>query len=166
MHVAQIMLVEFADDADDIQSYVDARLSDYLEGSGGTWFDWFGGLGEGLAGRWTGGVIEQDWMRYSDDPAKAEEVIDKFMEQRLANLEHAQTSMRGLDLATASYDDRDEFDMQVYGAYKASQILQDFWTSDSAIYDLDAGTANLRWFRERVKENPTEQFLVVVDFHF
>lgn len=167
MHVAQIMLIQLSE-GDDPRSAVDARLSDFLEGSGGTWFDWFGegAFGAGLAGRWSGQVIETDWLRYSDNPELAEQVIDTFMEQRLANLERNQTLMEGVDVSTVSYDERGDFDMRVYAAYKACKILQDYWTEDSAIYDLDYYSPDLRDFRERVKTNPTEQYLVVVDFHF
>lgn len=168
MHVAQIMLVELDDDDDNIQSAVDSQLADYLEGGGGTWFDWFGegAFGAGLAGRWSGQVIEGDWMRYSDDPAKAEEVIDRFMQQRLTNLQDAQDRMRDFDLSTAEYGVNDGDGMEPYAAYSAAKILMDYWTYDSGLYDLSAGTANLRWFRERVTESPTQQYLVVVDFHF
>lgn len=169
MHVAQVMLIELQD-GDDPQSAVDSRLSDFLEGGGSTWFDWFGegAFGAGLAGRWSGAVIETDWLRYSDNPELADEVIGKFMSQRLANLERNQTLMRGVDIQTLAYDERNDgdADMQVYAAYKACKLLQDYWTEDSGLYDLDGYTADLRYFHERVKENPTQQYLVVVDFHF
>jgi len=170
MHVAQIMLVELDDDSDNIQAAVDSRLSDYLEGSGSTWFDWFGegAFGSGLAGRWSGSVIEGDWMRYSDNPEKAEEIIQKFMTARLDNLKDAQERMKGYDISTAEYgtNEEDWYNPELYAAYCATKILQDYWTYDSALYDLTGSTASLRYFRERVEDNPTQQYLVVVDFHF
>lgn len=168
MHVAQIMLVDLDESDDNIQSAVDSILDDYLQGGGNAWFDWFGegAFGSGLAGRWSGEVIEGDWMRYSDDPDKAEKIIQEFMETRLANLRNAQSRMGGLNVALSEYGEHDEFSMELYAAYNAVKILQDFWTWDSGLYDLTAGTANMRYFRERVEKSPTSQYLVVVDFHF
>jgi hypothetical protein len=46
------------------------------------------------------------------------------------------------------------------------QTLQDDWTSDSGVFDLQEGTASLTYFKERLTARPEKQFLVPVDFHF
>jgi len=47
-----------------------------------------------------------------------------------------------------------------------AKLLGDDWTSDSAVYDLDNFTGNLKSFRERLAVAPEMQYLVMVDFHF
>jgi hypothetical protein len=49
---------------------------------------------------------------------------------------------------------------------KLMQTLQDDWTSDSGVYDLQEGTASFTYFIERVTARPEKQFLIPVDFHF
>lgn len=166
MHTVQVMLVtaEADESVENVQAGVEATLE---EGSDGAWFDWFGegAFGNGLAGRWSGeyGV---DVLRYSDDPAKAEELIEKMLEIRTARLESAQKALieEDYDIRKESYSE--EFDLTAYHALTVARIVAGEWTADSGIYDLETWTTRLSYFRQRVAENPAEQYLVVVDFHF
>ena len=44
-------------------------------------------------------------------------------------------------------------------------MIADYWTSDTAIWDLEAGTASLVYLMERIEKEPKKQFAVIVDFH-
>lgn len=164
MHVAQLMLVTASADEElhSVQASVESTLEDLI---GREWFDWFGegAFGSGLAGRWSG-EFGADVLRYSDDPAKAEEMLAKFEEIRLSHLRHAQKEIADYDIRTAEYSD--EFDLTTYQAMTVARILAGDWTPDSGYYDLETWTTRLTYFRERVAESPAEQYLVVVDFHF
>jgi hypothetical protein len=54
----------------------------------------------------------------------------------------------------------------VWNARRLAKILENEWTSDSSIYDLDYYTASLTHFRKDVTENPSKWWLIPVDFHF
>jgi hypothetical protein len=59
------------------------------------------------------------------------------------------------------------FDLGMKGYYlrRIGSLLADYWTSDSAVYDLEAGTSNLAYLTERIEKDPKKQFMVAVDFH-
>jgi hypothetical protein len=59
------------------------------------------------------------------------------------------------------------FDLGMKGYYlrRIGSLLADYWTSDSAVYDLEAGTSNLAYLEERIAKEPKKQFMVAVDFH-
>lgn len=56
--------------------------------------------------------------------------------------------------------------MGIYYLKKLADLLNDNWTSDSSIYDLESWSGNLSNFFERVRTRPDKQFLIPVDFHY
>jgi len=172
MHTSQIILIEMEDENPDhaaVQDEVESFLDSAME-SGGTWFDWYGegAFGKGLAGRWSGEVIEGDVLRYSDNPELAEKIISDFLTSRQREIEYSQKVIDGRDLSGIEYDfsNHAKDEMLGYALYKMGQILTNFWCPDSGVYDSVTYSPDLHSFRERVAENPSKQFLVVVDFHF
>jgi len=168
MHTAQIIIVEIEDGDDNTpQQMVEYFLDGALE-AGGTWFDWFGGISEGLAGRWAGEVVEGDILRYSDNPELAEKIIADFLGRRQSEIEYCQKVIDGMSVESISYDvdKQDKYDREGYALYKMGQILSNFWCSDSGVYDSVVWGTDLKFFRERLQENADKQYLVVVDFHF
>lgn len=171
-HVCQIILVQ-AEDLDDAFSLVEGTLS---EGQP-LWSDWhnaFNAHTKDFAGRWSGEVFADEanpdvpapnYLRYSDDPALAEKVISDWLEARMTNLRDYKTRMA--DLATVKYDPyTSSLNMPEWYALKVAEILNDNWTADSGVYDLTYGTPNLSDFIQRVKTEPSKQYLIPVDFHF
>jgi len=166
MHVAQIILVEVEDD--DSPTGLAREFCDDAIEAGGAWFDWFGGLGEGLAGRWSGAVIEGDVLKYSDNPERAEEVIAEFMKPRQEAITYAQSVLTDVDVASLSYDtdNQGKYDREGYALHKLGDVLSNSWCPDSGVVDSVDWSADLTYFRDRVKKSPENQYLVVVDFHF
>lgn len=168
MHVAQIILTQIEDeDTNSPQAIAEYFLDGAME-SGGTWFDWYGGLDKGLAGRWSGEVLEGDVLRYSDNPELAEEVIAKFLERRQQEVEYAQAVIRDCGVETMNYNMTDQgmWDKEGYALYKMGKILTNFWCPESGVFDSATWSADLEYFRKRVVDEPEKQYLVVVDFHF
>lgn len=168
MHTAQIILVQIEDeDTDSPQAIAEYFLDGAME-AGGTWFDWYGGIDRGLAGRWAGEVIEGDVLKYSDNPELAEEVIAKFLEVRQREIEYAQSIIQdcGVESLTYNMDNHGLWDKEGYALYKMGKILTNFWCPESGVFDAVTWGADLKYFRERLEENPENQYLVVVDFHF
>lgn len=173
------MLVE-ADDAKQAFSIIYDKLG---EGEP-RWSDWNEvGLGNAnilnFAGRWSGeffavkGVDETpNYLRFSDDPAMADKVIDTFMNYRLNEIQHLrkvlQTDYAGIDVINYDYNP-DETDYKkslvMYYIKKLTLLLSNEWCAETAIYDLENWDANLQFFYKRVQENPQRQFLIPVDFH-
>lgn len=165
MHTVQLMLIEA--DADATAAGVQAEVDSLLAEVNGEWFDWYGegAFGKGLAGRWTEDYIKDDVLRYSDNPTRADELIEEFTKYRLDHLAEAQKRIADFDIRTAEYNEQRDL-MEPFYANRVAQILNGFWTSDSGLYDLTAYSTFTRYFRDRVKTDPTKQYLVVVDFHF
>lgn len=65
------------------------------------------------------------------------------------------------------YQDKtyDEKSMRIYYIKRLISLLNDDWSADSAIYDLDNWDANLKYFYDRLAKEPDRQFLIPVDFH-
>jgi hypothetical protein len=170
------MLVE-ADSPEEAFDAVEGALSESP-----SWSDWHEASGahtKDFAGRWSNAVFftpnkngEPDpdaeianHLCYADEPALAELVIEKFLQQRLDEIRNYKS--KAIDLSTYAYDPYTKtWDMDLYGTKKLAQLLDDEWTPDTAIYDLTDWTANLRSFVERVKTNPAKQYLIPVDLHY
>jgi len=146
-----------------------------------------------FAGRWKGEVFltpEQlkmsennqspdlsenpDYLRFSDDPSLADEVIGRHLGYRLSEIENIKntisTDFSAIDLMTLAYNASTEPDfrttgMGLYYIKKLVALYSNEWTSETSIYDLEAWDANLKYFFERVQKNPERQFLIPVDFH-
>jgi hypothetical protein len=129
------------------------------------------------AGRWEGifGEGEPDYLCYGANPEKAEEVIGDAVNNRMEEFENYRRQVISqLDLFTevansynpitgVGYGDKG---MAVFRMKRLAQVLNDEWTSDSGIYDLENWTPTLEVFRKDVIENPNSWWLIPVDFHY
>lgn len=175
MHVCHILLV-VADNQHLAFEEVQSKL-----GSDPAWSDWNNVGAEPLnfAGRWSGSIFgsvdeegnikNQDtnpnFLRYADDPALAEQVLTSQINQRMHEIANYQE--KAIDLSSFSYDPYgDDFNMDLWATKKLAQILDDEWTPDTYVYDLEEWTGNLRHFTKRVATDPLRQYLIPVDFHF
>lgn len=146
-----------------------------------------------FAGRWAGEVFltpEQqkqmankedvdvsenpNYLRFSDDPNLADEVIQRFISYRMNEIENIKKTLATdhptFDPMSFTYDPMKDVDfrtegMALYYIKKLVSLYGNDWTSDTAIYDLHSWDANLKDFFERVAKNPERQFLIPVDFH-
>jgi hypothetical protein len=171
MHVSQIILVQNEDfekndpefDPSEVASLADSQLTDYANSY---WFDWFE-----VGGRWDNSVVEGNVLRYTDNPEKFEAVLAEYLGYRKAEMLSLLEGAGGKENEIASlvenYDpNAGGWKMEVFRLKKLLEVLENDWTCDSAVYDLEYGSADLSGFRERVAKNPENQYLVVVDFHF
>jgi hypothetical protein len=115
-----------------------------------------------------------NYLRFSDDPNLADEVIQRFISYRMNEIESIKRTLATdhptLDLLSYSYDPDKEPDfsttsMGLYFIKKLVSLYGNDWTSDTAIYDLEDWNATLTPFYKRVQKNPERQFLIPVDFH-
>lgn len=171
MHTCHILLVE-ADSAEDALDFVKAQLNG--EDPYPTWSDW-----HEVGGRWSGlfrGWEEtKDVLKYTDNPTLAEDILKQFTDYRLANIKRYKQELDdanfSIEKAIGEYDMNDNEQrfangMNLWRMQKLSQMLQDDWTSDSGVYDLQENTGSLTYFKERLTARPEKQFLIPVDFHF
>lgn len=182
MHVPQLMLVE-ADSAEEAVSATQSKLEDYSN----AWFDWFDIYGGSsapvtLAGRWMGAFFGKenpnDALRYSDDTVLADEQIAQFFAQRQNEFDRLKKELvdKSFDLGSVqlfSLEKQKEgesfFDEQAMLRWSAQKLLKlsnNEWTPDSGLFDVVEDTSHLKYFYNRIASNPTQQFLVAVDFHF
>jgi hypothetical protein len=161
MHCIQLLFVE----AENHQDAID-EVSSKLEQA--DWSDW-----SEIGGRWEGlfGEGEPNAILYSNDPEKWNEMIKTFSEYRVAHMKEALSLLEGKENISDLIDNYkpavNNFPLGMDGYYlrKIGSIIADYWTSDSAMYDLEAGTANLAYLAERIEKDPKKQFMVAVDFH-
>jgi len=163
MHTLQIMLVE-AEDKDDALSEVTSRTGLDGEGSGPDWSDW-----HEIGGRWGGYFDGSNVLSYAEDVALAEESIKTGLQWRREEMERLKKDVdfHNLEELLDSYDPETPiFDHSVWATKRLAEIVMDYWTPDSKLFDLVSYTASLKYFRERVQVSPEKQYLVAVDFHF
>ena len=162
MHCVQLLFVE-ADTHQDAIDIVSSRLDE------ADWSDW-----SEVGGRWSGlfGEGEPNAILYSNDPEKWDEMIKTFSEYRVAHMKESLAEIEKTGQSVGElinhYDPlANNFDLGMKGYYlrRIGSLLADYWTSDSAVYDLEAGTSNLAYLTERTVTNPKKQFMVAVDFH-
>jgi hypothetical protein len=162
MHCVQLLFIE-ADTHQQAISNVESRLDE------ADWSDW-----SEVGGRWTGifGESEPNAILYSNDPQKWKEMISTFSDYRKAHMKEAWEALEKesenigdligkYDLMKNDYS----LGMKGYNMRRIGSLLADYWTTDSTLYDLEAGTANLAYLQERVEKDPKKQFMVAVDFH-
>ncbi len=170
MHVCQIMLVE-ADNGKDAISTVESLIT-YSEDPYPTWSDWhsIGGRWEGLFEGWE---EERNALCYTENPALAEDIIKEFASKRKEEMIGllAKITAEGFDVGKMieNYNPED-YDygtgMNAWTLARLGRLLSNDWCSDTGVFDLKEGSANLLYFRERLAKEPNKQFLVPVDFHF
>ena len=159
--VIQLMLVE-AETAEDAANTV----SGLLNGDGASvpsWSDY-----HDLVDEFGDGVSA---IAYSEVMGKQK--FKEFLGYREAELRSLFERVKNFDLAGA-VDRYDAFrsggytddDFRTYEVRKIASILEDSWTMDTGVYDLETWTANLKGFRERCELAPEMQFLVAVSFHY
>ena len=175
MHSCQIMLIE-ADSAEEALDYAKSTIT-HSETPYPAWSDWHGGLGEGLAGRWSGlfaGWEEtRDVLQYTENPTLEEDIIKEFVGYRTGEMKDLveRINKSGIDLEKAvdEYDPNDnpfgDKGMSLYYLKRLSELLSNIWNSNTGVYDLKEHTASLEYFRNRIAENPKKQYLVPIDFH-
>lgn len=97
--------------------------------------------------------------------------LKEFLDYRKADLQRYYDQVKNFDLAKAveNYDPfrggytEDHF--RTYELRKLASILEDSWTMDTGVYDLETWSANLKAFIGRSELAPEMQFLVAVSFH-
>ena len=173
MHTLQYIAVE-AEDKDEATRRVKDELESSLE-LGGTWFDWFviGG------GRWTTEAGEDTYvdtsshtLSYTSDTARFHDVLKERKKVRkdsfIEDLNKVDKTI--LDKAIEGYLKKDElvfeYRMTAHRFKKLLETVLGYWSADSYYYDLQTFDHEFEGIEDRIKTNPTMQFLVPVDFHF
>ena len=173
MHTLQYIAVEAED-----KEKATMRVHDELESSsneGGTWFDWLviGG------GRFTAKADEDPYqytdkytISYVSDTSKFHEVLKEHKELRKNNFitDLEMTNKDIVDKAIEGYLlDKDtvlEHRLHLMRYRKMLETILGYWSEDSYYYDLETYDHEFEGIEDRIKTNPTMQFLVPVDFHF
>lgn len=162
MHCVQLIFIE-ADTHQEAIGLVESRLEQ------ADWSDW-----SEVGGRWTGMFGDDEptnALNYANDPEVFMKWVNTFSEYRNTNMKEAlagfQKEGKTIGEIVDDYDPRstDFIKMDGYYLRKIGSLLADYWVSDSAMYDLEAGTAGLHHLIERIEKDPKKQFAVIVDFH-
>lgn len=174
MHVLHYLAVE-ADSKDEATNRADNVLNESLE-SGGTWFDWFvvGG------GRFTtpeGAHFSEAYndtfdntISYVEDQVKFYAILKQQARIRTEELERTLANVDLSKVKQAVNDFIKEEDVSAsYDVYRYAEVLRTvagYWNPSSYFYDVESYDCDTKAVKERIKNNPTQQFLVPIDFHF
>lgn len=170
MHTCQIMLVE-ADSAEEAINEVKSQIT-YSEYPFPAWSDWheIGGRWDGLFAGWE---ETRNALCYTENSALAEDIIKDFAGYRKQEMKRnlAQINSESFDLEKMIEEyDPENFNyaegMKAWNLLRLAKLLSNDWCSDTGVFDLKEQSVNLEFFRKRLEENPTRQYLVPVDFHF
>lgn len=170
MHVCQIMLVE-AESGEDAIGEVKSQIT-YSEDPYPTWSDWHevGGRWDGLFEGWE---EERNALCYAENPLLADDIIREFAGYRKKEMEKylAEITKDGFDIGKMIENyNPEKFDygtgMSAWTLARLGKLLSNDWCSDTGVYDLKEGSANLEFFRNRLALEPNKQYLVPVDFHY
>lgn len=168
MHSLQLVLVEANSNQDAIE-VAEFEINNGKADGAIAWSDWWQ-IAYDAAPRTLNQT--EPVIHYVTDPLKFEESLSTWVNFRLEHIDlHYSRVQQELDLDNAvkqySTFSRPTYNgtMGLFSLNALSEILLDHWTPDTAVYDLVEYTANLSFFRERLSENPSEQYAVLVDFH-
>jgi hypothetical protein len=156
--VIQLMLVE-AETAEDAANHVSGLLDN--ETPTPHWSDYhdlvdeFDGKSAVAYSETVGQMKFKEFLGYREEELKR-------LYDRVKNFDLANAVDRYDPFRSGGYTDND---FRTYEVRKIASILEDSWTMDTGIYDLETWSANLKAFRERCELAPEMQFLVAVSFH-
>lgn len=174
MHTLHHIAVEAASSKAAFRSvklFVEERIA-----SGEFWSDWavVGG------GRWSEHSKDdhedtpKDVISYVKNKDTFESALQITRESRKQEMKRTIENIAGegeaaLVIAALEYakkGDCEPYNMNSYMFLKVTEVLCGRWTPDTFFYDMKDQTTSFSYLEERVKDNPEEQYLVPVDFHF
>lgn len=161
MHTLHWIAVE-ADTQAEAEASVVSGLESQMEY--GAWWDWFA---TDIGGRWSG--VAQTVC--ASDSAKYEETVERIKANRKSEVAD---SMERIEMDTVlslieNYEGESmdwDTQMNFYRLKNIAKLFNDDFFNGSYYYDLDGGTTDLKYLRERVAKEPARQYLVPIDFHF
>jgi hypothetical protein len=165
MHVEHIIAIE-ADDYDDAIGSTESFLMGDWENTGQfPWSDW-----HRVCGRYTGEFGElQNALCYADDTDRFESTVAKMLSARERALDGYLERAKETGITVDNLKER-RGTVPYYGGLwalkKAVCIAEGDSGSDAYFYDAEAYTESDEYLQERIKTDPSRQWIVVVDFHF
>lgn len=174
IHTLGIIIVE-AEDADDA-AFVAEEFVDTVN-----WSDW-----SEIGGRWAD-LIEGKALRYTDNPEKFMEIIQRGINSRKHHFDELLAAVGNLtvgELATdptynlfggtaaqeaENEDERNKRIDRSLALYRANRLLElagDQFTPDTHYFDTASGSTKVSYLMERIQEgDPNKQWVVIWDFH-
>ena len=162
MHTLHWIAVE-AESLEEAESIVTSNLADSY-GEGAQWWDWFD---TDIGGRWS----ENSKTTCLNNSDEYKETLERIKVNRKAEMKQL---LEGVNLdefisAVNQYEGDKaviDYDLNTWRVRKMAELLGGDWHCDSHFYDMESWSCNLNYLDERVKTNPSNQYLVPIDFHF
>ena len=155
-------LVWVSTEADSIEE-AESKVTGYLLSvSGeGQWWDWFD---EEIGGRWKDNA--QTTCASNSDEYEA--VIERVKNARVEEFNRLKEKVHieDIELAIMKYDGDSLSSMDIWRVNSMLEMMSGTWNSNAYYYDMEEWTTELRYVKARVASNPSQQYLVPIDFHF
>lgn len=159
MHIMHRIAVE-------AESISDAKIEveDHIENGFFSWSDW-----AVVGGRWDD---EFTVVNYAENPEKFNELLNKAKENRAIEVQSLmeRADIEGVLQSLKEYNGEEfgfgKLGMDAYRLATALEVASGHSKPDSYFYDLTDGGTGDKYVKGRIEKNPTQQYLVAVDFHF
>jgi len=159
MHILHRIAVEaesISDAKDEVEDHIERGFFD--------WSDW-----AKIGGRWND---EFTVVNYAENPEKFTELLEKAKEGRAAEVKglFEAIDLEELLQSLSEYNGEEfgfgKLGMDAYRLATALEVASGHSKPDSYFYDLTDGGTGDKYVKGRIEKNPTQQYLVAVDFHF
>lgn len=148
------------------------------------WSDW-----NEHGGRWSE-VTEGSVLRYSDNPEKFNEIVERFKNSKKAEMERfiaevgdltikeiitnpkyrygQPLNIDGLSEEEAKKAREEHLDnaLKLWQAKKLLKLVDGDFGENQHFFDADEYTSEDNYLNDRIKENPDKQFIVIWDYHY
>lgn len=148
------------------------------------WSDW-----NEHGGRWSD-VIEGAVLRYSDNPEKFREIVEKFKGFKVTETERLISEVGDISIkeivtnpkyhygqplnvdglseeeAKKAREEMLDNSLKLWQAKKLLEMTNGDFGAEQHFYDADAHTSGDNYLNDRIKENPDQQFIVIWDYHY
>jgi hypothetical protein len=119
---------------------------------------------------WKDARIAEGLLSFVPLTSTAEQVVtalkpesDMADERRAMWTEALRSGGLSMSIHRNGYDNQRGF--VLYGMQKTLKMLNDDFHNEAAFYDTKEMTTSAEWFMKRIRENPSEQWLVALDLH-
>lgn len=164
MHVEHIIAIE-ADDYDEAVGLTESFLGgDWDHGVQFPWSDYHG-VGGRYSDKFGGG---KDALCYADNPKLFDSLVAKALSAREADLDRYLERAKETGITVDNLKERrgNSYDDGLWFLKKAVSIAEGDSESSAYLYDATAYTESNEYLQQRIKDDPSHQWIVVVDFHF
>lgn len=151
MHTPILLALEATSEQQAIQQ------AEYFNEHSAQWSDW-----NELGGRWQDEIGGTGVLCYADNPEKFLKLVEEFTKATEREKEAYAKEVGEATISALTAGD----DFTRWKARKLLDLVSEEFTPDQHFFDTVHYCANTVGLKERITQNPDQQFIIVWDYHF